>query len=249
MAQKLVGVFTLRQMIYLTKKNAQTRFIYKKRDVLKKILIKNIIHLHPDRMSKPNRRLEILTFSYPQYGNYLKYTDYSKQRKFRHEYDNILAVEADENGKFSVDSTKWKYRLGSEKVPKKSINQSLVKTIFRETSAKWKKELAKKYNVEKVKGDSKKVKELLKKQKDEYKRKVDLHIKNAKYVDLGDFWSKEQGINADFIFRVAPVLQVYGHLYGKNQMKIIPKNSSKPFLPKHALNLIEQLIKKGILLW
>ena len=250
MSNKITGTFSISQIMdktYYSKYN--TRFEYRKRDVIKKVLVIKQTTLHPDRPTEPTITYIFKTYSYPQYYPYTRYTKYSKQRKFRHEYDNILSIEADENGKFSKDSVNWKYRLGSQKKWNNKPPQSQIKQIYRETMKKWTYD----YNIacNKIKArniNSTLKKTLLQKEKDNLKKKIKVHRYQAKYLDVGDFNSRVLGLNGDFVRRVAPVYQHYGHLYGRNVENVIDADYEHPFAPKHFINLVDTLVKLGILI-
>jgi len=248
MANVIHGTFSLSQILDMTYESKYyNRFEYRKRDVIKKVTVIKETTLHPDRPSEPTITYIFCTFSYPQYGQYLKGRRGIKQRRYRHQYDNILSVDADEDGKFSMHSTKWRYRLGSQKKWVDKPPQSKVKTIYRETMQTWKNE----YNLKcesikkKYSGDAKT--KLLKKEKDNLNKKIKNHRVNATYVDPSDWNSKVNGVNGDFAKRVAPVYQRYGHLYGRNVEEIADVDYMHPFACKHMINLIDTLIKLRIL--
>jgi hypothetical protein len=249
MSNVINGTFTLSQMLDMTYHSKyKTRFEYKERDVLKRVTMIKQTELHPDRPYEPTITYIFKSESYPQYGSYLRYTAYHRQRKFHHEYDNILSVEADEEGKFSMNSTQWKYRLGSQAQWNDKPPQDKIKSIYRETYTSWKKDYDRKVVDIKNKSISKETKDkLLKSAKKDFERRIESHRKIAPYVDVGDFNSKVKGINGDFFFRVAPLLQKYGHLYGKSLFFPNNVDSISPFLPKHAIALIDYLVKKKIL--
>jgi len=249
MANVIKGTFTLSQMLDLTYHSKyKTRFDYKKRDVIKKVIKIKETTLHPDRLNEPTVTYIFQTKSYPQYGKYTNYTTYKRQRKFHHEYDNILSIEADKDGKFSMNSTNWRYRLGSQKKWNNKPPQAKVKTIYRTTMQLWKNDYTKKVDIIKKRNIKKEEKTiLLKKEKDIFNKKILRHRRDAPYLDVGDFNAKTNAVNGDFYFRVAPVLQFYGHLYGRNIGNVDNPDIKNPFLPKHAISLIEVLIKLKIL--
>ena len=241
------GNISLRQLIQNTyRPKFRSRFKYKARDVLKKVIIIKQTTLNPDRSNSPTITYIFRSYSYPSYGVYLKHTSANKQRKYKHQYDQVLSIVADDNGKFSMDSTGWKYRLGSQKKWQDNIPQSKVKTIYKETQEKWKKEkfekrerLIRRYSGEQLKKKTKQLDE-------EFKKKIEQHKKSAPYLDKNDFNSQVRGINGDAAFRVHPALQMYGHLYGREPEGLTP-NPENVFCPKHMIALIEYLIKVNIL--
>jgi hypothetical protein len=247
MASKLEGQFSLKEMIRLTYSSKyRTRFEYQKRDVLKKVLIIKETTLHPDRPDSPTVTFLFKTYSFPQYSPYTRHTD-RRQKKYKHEYDSVLSIAADDDGKFSLNSTKWKYRLGSQKKWQDNVPQSKIKTLTKETSFKWKEEHLKAIEKLKKKYSGKDLTKKINQEKTLYKRKIENHKKKAPYLDEGDFNSRVNGLNGDFYYRVAPILQFWGHLYGRNVANISEGDSGHPFLPKHALQLIDFLIKINIL--
>ena len=248
MSKSINSTFTLKEILESTYHSKfKTRFEYSKRDVLKKIILIKETTLHPDQKSAPTVNYIFRSYSYPQYGKYLNYTKYSKQRKFRHQYDNVLVIAAEEDGSFSVNSKNWKYRLGSQKRWDPKPPQSKVKTIYRETQEKWKKDkfeqrekLIRQYSGDILKSKTKKLDEA-------YKKKKEDHKKSAKYLDTGDYNSQVNGINGDFYFRSQYCYQHYGHLYGRNTAPDADNDVDTPFATKHMISLIDALLKIGIL--
>lgn len=255
MSDKIQGHFTLEQIIRITYSGKyRTRFEYSKRDVIKKIIITKQIELHPDGIGRPDTSIIIESKSFPQYSPYIKHVKGSgKQRKYHHEYDNYLSIVTDENGKFSMKSTDWKYRLGSQKKWVDKPPQKDIKSIYRETSEKWKKDynkeiekIKRKYEKKTTLKDKLALKKELDKAKDKYARQKTNHIKRAKYLNVGDWNSQVKKINADFAFRCAGIYAYYGHLFGRNAEQIVGKPADI-FLCKHTISLIKALCKLGIL--
>jgi len=248
MPNTIDGTFTLRQMLENTYTSKfKTRFEYRTRDVLKKVVLIKETTLHPDRPDSPTVTYVFRSFSYPQYGNYIKGKTGNKQRKTKHQYDQVLSIVADENGQFSMNSRSWKYRLGSQKKWQTNVPQNKVKTIYKETQEKWKKEkfekrerLIRRYSGEVLK---KKIKQL----DEEFKKKIEQHKKSAPYLDKGDYCSRVLGINGDFAFRCQKAYQAFGHLYGRMTEPGCSDDLINMFAPKHMLALIDFLIKIGIL--
>lgn len=242
------GTFTLRQLILLTHRNKSNRFKYMKRDVLKKIIIKNQIELNPDRPTETNKTLEITSFSYPSYYPYLKPSSpYTRQRKIKHEYDTILTIRTDDLGKASLDSKVWAMRLGSQKKWNDKPPQSKVKQVYLETRTKWKFKRDKEIQrLRRTISNRHNRAVAIRLVQDEYRQTIADHKARAKYLDVGDWNSRVQGINGDAYTRVHPILAHYGHLYGRNWT--VAEDLSKPFLPKHILRILDVLIKKGILI-
>ena len=73
MSNTIDGNISLRQLIQNTYRTKfRSRFKYKTRDVLKKVIIIKQTTLHPDRPNSPTITYVFRSFSYPQYGNYIK---------------------------------------------------------------------------------------------------------------------------------------------------------------------------------
>lgn len=248
MANVINGTFTLSQMLENTwKTKFKTRFEYQERDVLKRVVVIKQTVLHPDRPNEPTITLMCRSFSYPNYSPYNNHVkNGGKQRKTRHQYNQVFSIETDSNGQFSMESTNWKYRLGSQKKWQYAVPQNKVKTIYRETLAKWKKDYEKEcQQIKKKNSGETKLKKLKEAKKKYDKRKAD-HRKSALYLDKNDFNSRVNGINGDSAFRLHPALEFWGHLYGRNAENL-EANPQNVFCPKHMLALIDFLIKKGIL--
>ena len=246
------GTFTLKEMLQFTYTSKyRTRFDYMKRDVILRVEMIEETELHPDRPSKPDKTFIFQTRSYPQYYPYTKHlkgTTYQRQRKHHHQYDAILAIKADENGQYSLNTKTWKYRLGSQKAWMAKPPQKQIKSIYRPTMEAWKQDLHEDLaDIKFMNPPGERRDKLIAKRQLMFKKKVDAHRKSAKYLDAGDYNSQVRGINGDFAFRVAPTLYHYGHLYGKQVQTEADGDFSHPFLPKHALRLIDYLIKQGIL--
>jgi hypothetical protein len=248
MSKKIEGTFSLQQILedtYHTK--FKTRFEYAERDVLKTIVQIKETTLHPDQKQAPTVTYIFRSFSYPQYSPYNKFTKFSKQRKYKHQYDQILSIAADEDGSFSVNSINWKYRLGSQKKWNNKPPQSKIKSIYRETYDKWKLEYEKECeNIKLKKVDKKEIEKLLNKAKIKFKQKIIDHKKKAPYLDPGDFNSRVNGLNGDFVYKCQSTYQHFGHLFGRNTF---PEGEihDHMFTPKHLIRLLNTLLKLGIL--
>lgn len=248
MSNVIDGQLTLAEIVRLTYTSKyRTRFKYMKRDVIKKIIITKETELHPDRPGEPTVRFNFETRSWPQYYPYNKHTG-GRQRKYHHEYDSILTIQASPDGTYSMNTTFWKYRLGSQKKWNDKPPQAKIKSLYRETSKAWRKDYLEDYADIKFHNPvGERRDKLLAKRKKVYEDKIKKHKKSAVYLDVGDFNSRVNSINADAYFLMHPILAYYGHLYGKNVHKGSIPDYSKPFICKHGLRLIDELIKLGIL--
>ena len=162
-----------------------------------------------------------LISSWPQYYPYYTRLD-SRGRPRR--YQRKISHHYDINlemDRLSINTYYWSGRLGSGKVWNTHPSQSKIKTLYPQNRARW-----------------------------SPKRKA-AHKKKAKYLDIGDFNSQENGINADWIFRCSFAWWLHGHLFGRNYHGNRPASIRNPqsimFLPKHMINLIEMLLQRGVL--
>jgi len=225
-ATVLRGKYSIREVLEITNQYARNRFEYKRRDVLKRIIIKKVKTYEVDRKKAPSISYFIESRSYPNYKPYYDPRSGRKyQRKIYHDYDVVLQMD-----RLSIDSRAWRGRLGSGKKWDTMPPQSQIKQIYRDTRKRWKK-----------KYDTNKLKEVIKK-----------HRLRAVYLDIGDYNSRVRGINGDFKFRLAYAWNLNGHLFGKDiGARDIPASKTNPnnivFFPKHFINVIEVLLGRGIL--
>jgi hypothetical protein len=134
MANVIQGTYTIRQVLNFTRQYVPNRFSYRSRDVIKRITVQRVTNLSPDRPGEPSVKYRIITYSYPQYGNYLKQKGpkAKQQRTIRHQYDTVFEVD-----RLSVDTVHWRMRVGTgrdwvEKPPQKAIKQ-----IYPENRKRW----------------------------------------------------------------------------------------------------------------
>lgn len=227
-----MGSYTLRQLILYTKKKYQTRFEYLKRDVLKTIEVKQVLELKFGSLESKTYKYVVKTYSYPQYQPYLGKKN--RQKKIKHEYDQYL-----EMTNLNLDSTDWKYRIGTEKKVPTNLPWTKIKSIPREVMKKWKSELEDKKSEasedEKIKLDKK------------FKTKIENHRKKAKFLSDGDYIARVLGINLDFYYRSMTAFKASGHLFGRDFYNKIDPRHKIPFCNKHMLRLLDVLIRKGVL--
>ncbi len=228
MATVLNGKFTIREVLLITQQYARSRFKNKKRDVVKRIIIKKIKTYHVDRRKAPSISYFIESKSWPNYKPYFNPKSGRKyQRRVSHHYDVVLQMD-----RLSIDTKAWRGRLGSSAKWEMLPPQNKIKQIYKGTREKWKK---------KYKGNPKGLKE-----------EIDKHKKRAQYLDVGDYNSRVKGINGDFKFRLAYAWNQSGHLFGKDiGARNVPALKTNPnnivFFPKHFINVIEILMARGIL--
>jgi len=224
--------FTIKEVALLTQKYFSNRIDYMKRDVLIKVIIKEQKIINVKDKTRPQIKFIIETQSYPQYYPYNKHTG-GVQRKYRHEYDSVLELDV-----LSVNSTAWVYRLGSGRKWEDSPPQSQIKQIYKKTRRIMKRRADRR-------GSTNKERLQL------YRELVAKHRKRAKYLDVGDYNSKVNGINADFYFRDVWAFHKHGHLFGRQYSGVMPSPETNPgaipFFPKHTIRLIDILLQRGIL--
>lgn len=227
MAHTIEGTYTIKQVLIFTYQHHKfkNRFKYAKRDkIYGSVRIKKIKYFDPDRLNAPITKYQVTTTSKPHYAPY-RYTQSGGKYAGRTRQRNITHTYdiIFETTRLSINEKNWSIRLGSGKTWK-IPPQSKVKTIYQETRKKWKPE-----------------------QIEKHKRKKNL------YLDVGDWNSRVQGINGDFLFRCAWVYKKYGHLFGRQYgaMAMKPPNKTNPqhlmFFPKHLLVFIKLLIENNVL--
>ena len=216
----------------MTRQFFSNRFDNARRDVVKKLVIKEVKHFETKRLAEPLIRYRIESKSWPNYKPYLR-KGKKFQRRVPHRYDVILQLD-----ELSINTSAWKGRLGSGRKWNPRPPQNKIKSIYRETRKKWEKQSLKK-------GKTKKA------QKQWLKEKIEKHKKSAMYLDVGDFNSRINGINADFVFRFAYAWSSHNHLYGQTYGYRVPANKTNRLnivaFPKHMINIIELLMRRGIL--
>lgn len=134
----------------------------------------------------------------------------------------------------------WKYRLGSQK----KWNSNPPEKQIQRPSKKLKRNFKRK--AERKAGPNATKRQI----NEEYKKLVDRHKRNAKYLSIGDYNSQVLGINGDWMWRAAWAYKKHNHLYGRMAVTR-PSPVTNPreivFAPKHFIALIEYLLQKGIL--
>lgn len=231
-----MGYFTIKQVLVKTRTSKyKTRFVNMERDVLKRIVIQKVTSLkfgalQSEKETKSVEKYRIITFSYPQYGQYLKIKGKKsrRQRKIKHEYDIVLELD-----RMSINTRNWKIRVGSYFKWDFNPRQRYIKTVYHETTRKLRKAAELKFSK--------------RKDQDKFVREAKVKIrKNGKYLDIGDYNSRKRGINGDFYFRQSYIFWRTGHLFGKLINKELPEDN-KIFFGKHELRVIEILLKRKIL--
>lgn len=219
-------------------KTVRTRFANKKRDILpSKIKIEKRTVYKKNKegeFTAPEERLFIYSESAPQYYPYnkVKTNGAKRQLKIRHHYDIIIAIQKTPSGNYSFWDSKIIWRVGSLKKYPKYIPQNKVKTIHNDTRQR----IERKY-----------AKLPLKEKRIAMEKEFNKIRKNSPYLNDGDYVSQEFGINGDNYFRDYPLQVKFNCLYGRCYHTDLPKDIAFPFFCKHALNMIEFLLKKGII--
>jgi len=232
--------YTIREIMFLTNQFFKTRFEYSERDILpSKIKVLTKKTYIKDREGIFEQKLEIETWSAPQYYPYIKHIKnkpVKKQLKNKHHYSVTIQLAPDELGRYSYDS-KIRWRVGSfKKVPDK-VSQNKVKSIFYETRKKVTAKYNKKKNI-----TNKEKRELIKKE-------LDIIRKKGKYLDVGDYLSQELGINLDNYYRNYYAQYLNGALYGPIYYTEPHEDNPQqiPFFCKHMIAILMVLLKKKII--
>lgn len=224
---------------YTLRTKLNTRFEYSKRDILpSKMKVTRRITYKKNKEGKyttPDEMLVITSWSAPQYQPYLKAKgkNAKKQMTIKHNYDIYLAIQTTNDGIFSWNNSKIIWRVGSYKKWQSKPSQKYIKSIYTETREKLYNKYKKKYKTEK---------EI----KAHVKEDCDKIRKNAKYLDVGDYNSRVNGINGDNYYRDYFIQKQYNCLYGNCFYKQSYKGVDYPFFCKHMLALCAFLLKKGI---
>jgi hypothetical protein len=108
------GDYTLKQLIQNTHHHMQNRFEYMKRDVIKRIQIREVKVYNGLNPGESRTTYKITSSSYPQYYPYYTPKDSrgrsrGSQRTYKHEYDVIIQMD-----ELSLDTTRFKIRTGSD---------------------------------------------------------------------------------------------------------------------------------------
>jgi len=229
-----MGDYTIKEVLQITDKYYPNRFTYKERDVVKRIVIKEVKEVQRHDIPGGPRvytKYVIESKSWPQYYPYFTRTDSRGrrrryQRSVAHYYDVIF-----ETDRLSLNTKKWVGRVGSGKKWNARPPQSQIKSLYPETREKFRR---------RARGNQQ-----------EYKRLVERHKRSAPYLDVGDYNSRVNGIMGDFCFRQAWAYYTHGHLFGRQYYGNVPSSITNPnaivFFDKHQLNVIDQLMRRGIL--
>lgn len=235
------GDFTIKEVLQITNKFYRNRYTYKRRDVVKRIKILQVKQIERHDIPGEPRvytKYVIESKSWPQYPPYYTRTDSrgrrrQYQRSIAHYYDVIFEMD-----RMSLNTKNWTGRVGSGKQWKSDPPQSQIKSLYPKTRRLLRRKADRRGNTKKE-------------QNQEYKKLVEKHKKSAQYLDVGDYNSQEHGLNGDFIFRCSYAWWKANHLFGRNYYGNVAASQTNPsaivFFPKHALNVLEQLMQKGIL--
>lgn len=236
-----MGDFTLREVRLFTQRFYANRYTYKQRDVVKKINIKEVMEVQRhDIPGEPRERTKyvIESKSWPQYPPYYTRKDNrgrtrSYQRTVSHEYDVIFEMD-----QLSLSTKNWTSRVGSGRQWKTNPPQNQIKTLYPQTKRLLRRKANRRGNTQAEKNK-------------EYKKLVEKHKKRAQYLDVGDYNSRKLGLNGDWIFRCDYAYYIHGHRFGRNYYGNNPAEETNPnnivFFTKHQLNVIDQLMQRGIL--
>lgn len=186
------------------------------------------------KFTSPEERLYVSSESTPQYYPYTKVKNkkYKRQMKIRHQYDCIMCIQPNSDGRYDYFQSKIIWRVGSFKKWPKSVPQNKVAQIHKDTREKLERKYSKlpsKKKAESIKNDIEKIR------------------KRAKYLCDGDYIAQEYGICGDDYWRSFPLQNAFSCLYGKCYHTDIPDGLVYPFLSKHALACVDMLLRKGII--
>jgi hypothetical protein len=232
-----VSTPTIRDIWLYTYKRKETRFYNMDRDILpSRILVTNKLVYKKNKEGKystPDEKLSIVSYSAPQYGEYLRGKRGVRQMKVKHNYDVTFSLQKDPLGEYSLDS-KILFRVGSYRKWNPDPPQSKIKTIKTKTRIALKKKFTNKSG---------------KLDRDKYSKALELIRKRGKYLSTGDYNSQALGLNGDFYFRQMPLLYAQGCLFGPLTQREFNKDEKDtyPFFGKHELGVIMVLLKKGVL--
>lgn len=231
---------TIEEVWLYTYRLKKTRFENMERDILpSKIKVINRLVYKKNKEGKtsaPDERLQIISYSAPQYGEYIrgKGKNVKRQMKVKHHYDTTMSLLKDSDGNFSFQS-KILWRVGSNKKWDSKPSQTKIKAIYTSTRVKLKKKFTDK--------KTGKLNKIL------YNKEIELIKKKGKYLSVGDYNSQERGINGDFYWRQMPLCYAYNCLYGpltQDQFDSRDRDTY-PFFGKHEISIIMYMLKKGIL--
>jgi hypothetical protein len=236
-----MGTYTLKELLQITHKYYQNRYDYKRRDVVKRVTVKQIrtVDIH-DQPNEPRIRTkyEIISKSYPQYRPYFTGVDRRGiqrryQRSIAHYYDIIIEID-----RLSINTKNWRGRVGSGKRWEPRPPQKQIKSLYSETRERFRRR-ANKRNYTNAQRQA------------AYKKLVEIHRRGAKFLDVGDWNSRVKGLNGDFIFRCDFAWWSADHRFGRNYYGNVPakqmNRTNIVFAPKHFLNVVEVLMNAGVL--
>lgn len=237
-----MGTYTLSELLQITYQYYRNRFTFRDRDVVKRIIIKQIrvidLHDRPSDEPRVRNKYEIISKSYPQYRSYYTRRDRrGRERRFQrtiaHFYDIILEVD-----RLSINTKNWRGRVGSGKKWNSHPPQNQIKSLYQTTRNRFRQRANARGNTNQERREI-------------YRKLVEKHKHGAKFLDVGDFNSRTKGINGDFCFRAAWSWYVNKHLFGRQYFGNVPSRITNPqavcFAPKHFLNTIEVLMNAGVL--
>lgn len=226
---------SIREIMLYTDRYFKTRFEYSDRDILNsKLRVLQKKTYIKDRPGIFEEKLEIESWSMPQYYPYTKLANGSRQTKVKHQYSIIIQLAKDDKGLFSYDS-KIRWRVGSFKRVPKKVSQNKVKTISHETRDKVKR----KYENKKL--TKKEINALVQEELKSIRKK-------GRYLCAGDYIAQELGINLDNYYRNFFIQREFGCLYGPlSGAEQSKDNDLMPFFCKHMIAVILFLLKKKII--
>jgi hypothetical protein len=219
----VINSYSIKELMQLTYESSEfnNRYDYALRDCLKSIVIEQRTSLKVDRLNQVSIKFRIKSFSYPQYHPYLVNNKDKRGRtiKWQRSVKHQYNIVLELN-RLSINTKVFKMRVGSQAYPAKAP-QNLIQSIYRENLKVWSKEKIKRHR----------------------------EIKKP-YLNSGDWESSVLGINQDWLYRSEWIFSKLNLLYGVCRPQTAPvetHSSMLPFLNKHILNLLQVLMRKGIL--
>lgn len=230
-----MGDLTITEVMQNTYRHFPTRFQTRRRDVVKRIEVKEVktVERH-DVQGEPRVRTSywIISKSWPNYPPYLR-QGRTRQRRIPHYYDIMLEMD-----ELSLTTKNWRMRVGSGRKWVEHPPQSQIKSLYPETRRKLRRKAQRR-------AQNRTEENRL------YREYVNKHKKRAPYLDVGDYNSRVLGLNGDWVFRQSYAYWKAGHLWGRNYYGNVPAPIMNPanivFFDKHQLNTIEILMRMGVL--
>jgi hypothetical protein len=239
---------TLQQLLHYTMTTipANRRPEFWDRDVLrsKVRIVKKTIYHNIGSKVQFSTRYDIVSYSRPQYGEYLKLRGGNKKNQpinsaREHQYPIIIQFSTNNDGEITL-SSKVRWRTGNFKKWNFQPPQSQIKQVYNKTKEKIKQRINSLMRGESDKEINTRI-----------KLEIDKVRKLGKFLSIGDF-NAENGVFGDGYFRDYILQYSYNALIGPIWNTTFPdrgidKNLKFPYLDKHVWGVIKMLISKKII--